>query len=188
MNNNKQCLVLGTGGVGKTLLIKTLTNDKSLVKSKGALPTATLLPPTTHPTVGTNLTDYPLSKGVYITLKECGGVMAPLWLRSLDDADMLIYIVDCSNNTQISAATVLLMDILASGKMNSKPLLLFYNKTDIATGCPLSFNEFKQIMRVKDLVGKYGDSMSVINGSCLTRERLDYIHQWLRKHSSSTIL
>ena len=186
MNNNKQCLVLGTAGVGKTLLIKTLTNDKSLVKSKGALPTATLLPPTIHATVGTNLTDYPLSKGVYITLKECGGVMAPLWLRSLDDADMLIYIVDCSNNTQISAATVLLMDILASGKMNSKPLLLFYNKTDIATGCPLSLNEFKQIMRVKDLVGKYGDSISVINGSCLTRERLDYIHQWLRKHSSST--
>ena len=76
------------------------------------------------------------------------------------------------------------MDILASGKMNNKPLLLFYNKTDIATGCPLSLNEFKQIMRVKDLVG---DSISVMSGSCLTREKLDYIHQWLsRKYSSST--
>ena len=81
---------------------------------------------------------------------------------------------------------LLLMDILASGKMSNKPLV-FYNKTDIATDCPWSLNEFKQIMRVKDLVGKYGDSISVMSGSCLTREKLDYIHQCLsRKYSSST--
>ena len=185
----KLCLVLGLEGVGKTLLLKSLKDGppaKKLQQKQAHHHNHQVIPKSAayQPTVGTNLIDCWLRNGTSITLKECGGLMAPLWQGSMEDADMLIYIVDCSNNTQISAATILLMETLANEDISGKPVLLFFNKTDIADGCPLSLNEFKEITRVGDLVKEYGEEMfSVVSGSCLSGKNLDNIYEWLHQHT-----
>ena len=186
MSSKTQCLVLGPEGVGKTLLIKTLKDGMSQVaKQRGGSGESGVIPKwSTQPTLGTNLIDCKLKSGSWVTLKECGGLMSSLWYSSLDDANMLIYVVDCSNNTQISIATILLMEILADKKMEGKPVLLFYNKTDVAAGCPLNLTEFKELMRINDLVKKYGDSMfTVVSGSGLMGENMQCIYEWLDRHN-----
>ncbi len=172
--------MLGPEGVGKTLLIKTLKDGVSKQEDGSSM-----IPKwSIQSTLGTNLIDIKLKNRSWVTLKECGGLMSPLWSTSLDDANMLIYVVDSSNNTQISIATVLLMEILDNRKMEGKPVLLFYNKTDVAAGCPLSLAVIKELMRVDDLVKKYGDSMfTVISGSGLMGKNIQCIYEWLNTHS-----
>ena len=181
---NKQCLVLGPEGVGKTLLIKNLVGLNDTNQCRQSESVGPLIPTVpTQPTIGTNLIACKISNRKTVTLKECGGRMAPLWHKSLGDADMLIYIVDICNNTQISAATVLLMETLSHHEFDGKPVLLFYNKTDMAAGCPLSLEEFMEAMRVRDLVKKYGkDMFHVISGSCLSHEGLTDVCDWIGKH------
>ena len=171
-----QCLILGPEFVGKTLLIKAIKRLHSGIEETKY---ATLIPQATQPTVGTNMITLPTPQGV-ITLKEYGGSMAPLWPKSLIDADMLIYVVDSSNNTQISAATVLLLETLSYEAVNGKLILLFFNKTDLKG--PLTLDEFINIMRVRDLKMKYNDLFTMMSGSCLKEEGIKEVLEWIQKH------
>ncbi|XP_036198051.1 ADP-ribosylation factor-like protein 16 isoform X3 [Myotis myotis] len=66
------CLLLGAAGAGKSLLVKRLQKLSSQ-DGKGDLGD----PPSTRPTVGTNLTDIVAPRR--ITIRELGGCMGPIW-------------------------------------------------------------------------------------------------------------
>lgn len=78
------CLLLGSTGVGKTLLIKRL--QKLTQRDQ---PADLGEPPVTLPTVGTNLTDLNLKKK-RITVRELGGCMGPIWHSFYADCSSLI--------------------------------------------------------------------------------------------------
>lgn len=194
-----RCLVLGPEGVGKTLLLKKLKalcdqseGQDSARKADGRRGEGSpreensmsslvsgLLP--TIPTVGSNVQEIRLSGGITCLLREYGGRMAPIWSKAYGDTQMVIYVIDASNSTQISAATVLLLEVLSARALEGKPCLLFFNKID----CPfaMSLVETKSIIRVDDIVSHANQVVTVADGSCVTEEGLERVLSWIRDYA-----
>ena len=164
-----RCNVLGPEGSGKTTLVKRL---KCSDEKAGVF--------TTIATVGTYVEEVMLEKKTKCVLREFGGCMAPIWASAYDDCHVIIYVVDASNAAQLSTATVLLMQLLGDKKCVNKPVLLLFNKVDIAWCSP---PEMKQTMRIDDLTKTY--KLSIAESSCKTREGLDRIYNWIAVHSES---
>ncbi len=181
--DNFECLILGPEGVGKTLLLKKLKNHVlSLNKStsNNALTfntdsTAGIIH--TVPTAGTNIERVKLSNSVTCKLRECGQSIAPLWRSYFNDCNMVIYVVDITNSVQISAATMLLLDILTAKELRSKPLLIFLNKCDCEL--KISATELKSIMRIDELMETATQPLKVLEGSCVTEDGLRTVTEWI---------
>lgn len=186
-----ECLILGAEGTGKTLLLKKLVSKSktktSTLSSAGgdALRESTsqcddgiILP--TIPTVGTNIEDLHLAKGISCKLREYGGSMAPLWNSAYNRCSMIIFVVDASNSTQISASTMLLLDVLTAKALEKKPVLIFFNKMDSLFG--MSLVELKSVMRLGDVVRNATQKVRVVQGSCATEDGLDSILEWIMEN------
>lgn len=94
-------LCLGPTGTGKTLLLKKLQNIENVDVTASSVPT-----------VGTNIFTLKIDSEIY-TIREVGGVMSPLWSKYFFGVKKILYVVDASNLCQISAAGVLLYEIVA---------------------------------------------------------------------------
>lgn len=166
-----RCNVIGPEGSGKTTLLKRLRNNN---EKDGVY--------TTIPTVGTYVEEIWLGKKIKCVLREFGGCMAPIWAASYEDCHIIIYVIDVSNSTQLSAATVLLLDVLRDEKCSNKPMLLLFNKIDVAC-CSLA--AMKWMMRIDDLTTEY--KLSVVEGSCKTNEGLKRILDWIVVNGESLV-
>ena len=189
-----ECLILGAEGTGKTLLLKKLvsktsagsrTKASTLPSGGDALIESTsqcdgiILP--TIPTVGTNIEDLNLAKGISCKLREYGGSMAPLWNSAYNRCSMIIFVVDASNSTLISASTMLLLDVLTAKALEKKPVLIFFNKMDSLFG--MSLVELKSVMRLGDVVRNATQKVRVVQGSCATEDGLDSILEWIMENA-----
>lgn len=106
-------LCLGPTGSGKTLLLKKLQNFEQVDETSSSVPT-----------VGTNL--FTIKRGNFsVTVRELGGIMAPLWNKYFNGITKIIYVVDASNLCQISAAGLLLYTILADPLLKSAKVKYF---------------------------------------------------------------
>lgn len=189
--SRSECLILGPEGAGKTLLMKKLEEYAKRKKGSGGATAAgshtsgsqnyvsIASQPINHtvPTVGVNLAHLKLTKEVTCSLRESGGQMAPLWHNGYQDCRMVIYVIDSSNQVQVSASTVLLLDVLSSEALREKPVLVFFNKTDSPLG--LGLVEYKSVMRLEDIVSHATQRVSVVDGSCWTGEGIGVIMEWL---------
>lgn len=177
-----ECLVLGPEGSGKTLLLRKLKEHSGKTQSKeyeaGIVGEETL--EHTMPTVGVNLEHLALSNGNTCTAREIGGQMAPLWENAYAKCTMIIYVVDSSNRAQVSASTVLFLDLLSSDKTREKPILLFFNKIDLPLG--LGLQEYKSVMRLEDILTHATQNIVVISGSGWTGEGIDDVLKWISNH------
>lgn len=183
-----ECLILGPEGVGKTLLLKKLRKSSMLTRSTPSNEVPSLS--NTHltegimhtvPTAGTNIERIQFAKGVVCTLRECGPIIAPLWSSYYSHSNMVVFVVDMTNKTQVSAATMLLLDVLSAKELESKPVLIFFNKTDCEL--KMSITELKSIMRLDDLTSHASQSLTVVEGSCKTEEELGMISKWIMQNS-----
>lgn len=111
-------LCVGPRGSGKTLLLKKLQNFEIVDKTSSSVPT-----------VGMNLFTIRRNNRC-VTVRELGGVMAPLWDKYFDGISKVLYVVDASNLCQISAAGVLLYTILTHPFLQEAkvPYLMFVIK------------------------------------------------------------
>lgn len=107
-------LCLGPTGSGKTLLLKKLQSLSNVDKTTPSVAT-----------VGTNLFDIKFNDGTQISVRELGGLMAPLWKNYFTNVSKVIYVVDASNLCQISAAGVLLYTILVHPQLRLAKVYLF---------------------------------------------------------------
>ena len=187
----RECLILGAEGTGKTLLLKKLVSKTSTTQKKprgGAShgrnlepscengePAGVILP--TIPTVGTNIEEVKLSKGISCKLREYGGSMAPLWNSAYSRCNMIVFVVDASNSTQISASTMLMLDVFSAKALEKKPVLIFFNKMDAQFG--MSLVELKSVMRLGDVIESARQRIQVVQGSCATGDGLDSILEWI---------
>lgn len=111
-------LCLGPAGSGKTLLLKKLQHLNNVDNTTPCVAT-----------VGTNIFVIKNENGRQTTIRELGGVMAPLWSKYFANINKIIYVVDASNLCQISAASVLLYTILADPNLkNAKVILSLYTQ------------------------------------------------------------
>lgn len=193
-----EILVIGCAGTGKSLLLKKLKcwNKTSITKKNASQangqidldgsieedPAAGLYErnvdvPATKPTIGTNVCNVNLSKQPRdIVLKEIGGSMAPLWKSSYKDASKVIYFVDVSNSTQISASTSLLYEVLDSEELRDAPILLVLNKID--KHCPIGLYEMKYLMGLDEIL-QQRDGISVVESSIKHETGIADIVQWI---------
>lgn len=191
------CLILGPEGSGKTLLLRKLQehskkkktpkgrqeDDKGIREEEKEValledPVSVAIEDTnqTIPTVGTNVEHLKFSKGK-CTLKEYGGQMAPVWRDAYGDASMVIYTIDSSNQIQVSVSTILLLDLLSSQALQGKPILIFFNKTDLPMG--LGLVQYKSVMRLDDIVEHATQKLKIVEGSCWSGTGVDYISDWI---------
>ena len=196
-----RCLVLGPEGSGKTLLLKKLkllcsqpperrTNsaagegkaaETSGAESNSDTLFSGVLP--TIPTVGSNVQEIKLGGGVTCMLRECGGQMAPIWSKAYAATHMVIYVIDASNSTQVAPATILLLEVLSAESLRGKPCLLLFNKLDCPSG--LSLVELKSVIRVDDIMSSASQTVSVVDGSCVTEVGLREVLDWLLRGAKS---
>ena len=171
------CLLLGCSGVGKTLLLKRLNacSNRGSYSEVGEAPS-------TIPTVGTNLVNMVTSnKKQEITIRELGGVMAPIWQNYYKDCDALMFMVDLSNPLQVSAACIQLLDVLTHARLQATPILLILNKTDVPSAMPRA--ELEQIIRLQDILDNAKQKVTVRETSAREGHGLHDIAKWIQLHA-----
>ncbi|XP_065650434.1 ADP-ribosylation factor-like protein 16 [Hydra vulgaris] len=161
-------LVLGSEGTGKSLLLKrlkALSMDPDVVFDDI---------PSTIQTVGSNLVKIHINKQDY-ELREVGGVMSPIWKNYYSSACGVIFVIDVSNQFQLSATCILLLSVLSEELLKNKPFLILLNKIDMEL--TFSLVEIEKILRIKE-IKKYAN-VSVIECSCVKNVGLRDIEKWL---------
>ncbi|XP_053084398.1 ADP-ribosylation factor-like protein 16 isoform X3 [Pangasianodon hypophthalmus] len=165
------CLLLGATGVGKTLLLKRL--QKLCQRSE---PADLGEPPSTLPTVGTNLTDLTLRKR-RVTVRELGGCMGPIWPSYFRDCTSVIFMVDSANITQISSSCIQLLGVLSAEPLRSASVLVLFNKRDLP--CTMSLEEMKSLFRMDDIIASAPQSITVLELSARSGKGLQEVLNWL---------
>ncbi|XP_062422097.1 ADP-ribosylation factor-like protein 16 isoform X2 [Pungitius pungitius] len=145
MSTRDICLLLGATSVGKTLLLKRL--QKLGLHGLGELGE----PPSTLPTVGTNLTDLTLKKKKFI--------------------------VDSANTTQISSSCIQLLSVLSAEPLHSVSVLILFNKRDMP--CIMSLVEIKSLFRMDDIIASATQPITILEVSASTGQGLQEVLSWL---------
>ncbi|KAF4012798.1 hypothetical protein G4228_003924 [Cervus hanglu yarkandensis] len=152
------CLLLGATGVGKTLLVKRLQ---------------TILP---RWAVGTNLTDIVAQKK--ITIRELGGCMGPIWSSYYGNCHSLLFMVDASNPTQLSASCVQLLGLLSAEELAEASVLILFNKIDLP--CYMTIEEMKSLIRLPDLIACAKQNITTVEISARKGTGLSDVLRWLQ--------
>lgn len=171
MSKNDICLLLGATGVGKTLLLKRL--QRLSVHSLDELGP----PPSTLPTVGTNLIDIPLKRGKKVTLRELGGCMGPIWPSYYSDASSVIFVVDSCNTSQISSSCIQLLSVLAAESLHGVSVLLIFNKRDLP--CVMNLTEIKSLFRLEDIIVSATQPITTLELSASSGQGIQEVLTWL---------
>ncbi|XP_029293521.1 ADP-ribosylation factor-like protein 16 isoform X1 [Cottoperca gobio] len=170
MSSNDICLLIGATGVGKTLLLKRL--QKLSLHGLGELGE----PPSTLPTVGTNLTDLKLKKKK-VTLRELGGCMGPIWPSYFKDCSSVIFMVDSANIAQISSSCIQLLSVLSADPLHSASVLILFNKRDMP--CTMSLIEIQSLFRMDDIIASATQPITTLELSARSGEGLQEVLSWL---------
>ncbi|XP_013414884.1 ADP-ribosylation factor-like protein 16 [Lingula anatina] len=176
----RMTLVLGASGVGKTLLLKRLSS----CSSKGTY-TDLEEPPSTIPTVGTNLVNISMGRKHDITLREMGGCMGPIWKNYFKECSALIFVVDVSNRMQVSASCIQLLEALTNGDVQFVPVLLILNKIDMPN--PMTRTELDTTFQLKSILGAAKQDISIIEASAKDGQGLEEIVKWLQQHCKEIV-
>ncbi|OWK13996.1 hypothetical protein Celaphus_00001516 [Cervus elaphus hippelaphus] len=176
------CLLLGATGVGKTLLVKRLQTilprwALSSRDGKGDLGD----PPLTRPTVGTNLTDIVAQKK--ITIRELGGCMGPIWSSYYGNCHSLLFMVDASNPTQLSASCVQLLGLLSAEELAEASVLILFNKMYVSESdlpCYMTIEEMKSLIRLPDLIACAKQNITTVEISARKGTGLSDVLRWLQ--------
>ncbi|XP_037647097.1 ADP-ribosylation factor-like protein 16 [Sebastes umbrosus] len=170
MSRNDICLLLGATGVGKTLLLKRL--QKLSLHGLGELGE----PPSTLPTVGTNLTDLTL-KRKKVTVRELGGCMGPIWPSYFKDCFSVIFMVDSANIAQISSSCIQLLSVLSAEPLHSASVLILFNKRDMP--CTMSLIEIRSLFRMDDIIASATQPITTLELSARSGQGLREVLSWL---------
>ncbi|BES93681.1 unnamed protein product [Nesidiocoris tenuis] len=160
-------LCVGPPGSGKTLLLKTLTDQTAVDNTT-----------TSGPTTGMSLKKIVPCQGAKpIIICELGGGMAPLWHHYYEGMQKIMFVVDASNLCQISAAGVLLYSLLAEPCLQSAKVLLVLSKMDASYR--QMRNEALLMLQMKKLQEQARQEITIIQASSDSNEGIDEIMDWL---------
>ncbi|KAM4717653.1 ADP-ribosylation factor-like protein 16 isoform 3-T3 [Anableps anableps] len=133
-------------------------------------------PPSTLPTVGTNLTDLTLKKKK-VTVREIGGCMGPIWPSYFQDCFSVIFMVDSANIVQISSSCIQLLSVLSAEPLRSASVLILFNKRDMP--CIKSLTEIKSLFRMDDIIASAPQPITTLEASARSGQGLREVLSWL---------
>uniref|UniRef100_H0XP11 ADP-ribosylation factor-like protein 11 n=2 Tax=Otolemur garnettii TaxID=30611 RepID=H0XP11_OTOGA len=119
-----QVVMLGLDSAGKTTL---------LYKLKGHLLVETL------PTIGFNVEPLEAPGHVLLTFWDVGGQtqLRASWKDYLEGADILVYVLDSTDEARLPEAVAELMEVLSDPHMAGVPFLVLANKQEAPNALPL---------------------------------------------------
>ncbi|XP_042525923.1 ADP-ribosylation factor-like protein 16 isoform X2 [Dipodomys spectabilis] len=162
------CLLLGAAGVGKTLLVKRL-QKLSCQGGQGDLGE----PPPTRPTVGTDLTDIVAQRR--ITIRELGGCMSPIWSSYYGTCRSLMFMIDASNPTQLSASCMHLLGLLSAEQLS-----------EVDQPCYMSLEEIKSLIRLPDIIACAKQNITTAEISAKKGTGLTGVLHWLQEQQRTS--
>jgi signal recognition particle receptor subunit beta len=113
-------------------------------------------------------------------VREIGGVMLQLWPQYYHDCGMLLYVIDASQTTQVSAACVELYHTLEHEALSAVPVLIFLNKMDLPSS--LDRGTIDLLFRLPELMRSASQPITVVEGSAVTGAGLDEVLSWVCEH------
>uniref|UniRef100_A0AAV2KDZ3 ADP-ribosylation factor-like protein 16 n=1 Tax=Knipowitschia caucasica TaxID=637954 RepID=A0AAV2KDZ3_KNICA len=124
-------------------------------------------PPSTLPTVGTNLIEINLKRRKKVTLRELGGCMSPIWPSYYSEA----------SSVMISSSCIQLLSLLAAEPLQGVSVLLIFNKRDMP--CLMGFIEMKSLFRLEEIIEFATQSITTLELSASTGQGLQDVVGWL---------
>lgn len=111
-------MLLGLDNAGKTTILKMMAAETDIEQVK--------------PTLGFNVKAVQ-SSGFTLNVWDIGGQkkIRPYWKHYYEDTDVLIYVIDSSDEPRLEEAGVELNSLLAEEKLAGVPLLIYANKQDL---------------------------------------------------------
>lgn len=182
-------LCVGAEGGGKTLLLhRLLTDHKSALNPSHVSSNATSSNNTTTinntvPTTGVNITRLQKHSGdknkpnPELTVRELGGSMAELWSSYYRGVRRLLYVVDAANVSQLAAATLLLMPLLAHPHTQKAQVALVLTKMD--RPLPRDTKEVLAVLRLEDLQQYCRQTIKVFEVSAVSGKGLKALTRWM---------
>ncbi|XP_011602336.1 ADP-ribosylation factor-like protein 16 isoform X2 [Takifugu rubripes] len=134
-------------------------------------------PPSTLPTVGTNLTDLTLKKKKKVTVRELGGCMGPIWPSYFEECSSVIFMVDSGNIAQVSSSCIQLLTVLSAELLHTVSVLILFNKSDMP--CPMSLVEMKSLIRMEEIIASAPQPITVLEVSAHSGQGLKEVLDWL---------
>ncbi|XP_075889217.1 ADP-ribosylation factor-like protein 16 isoform X1 [Nelusetta ayraudi] len=134
-------------------------------------------PPSTLPTVGTNLIDLTLKRKKKVTLRELGGCMGPIWPSYFKDCSSVIFVVDSVNIAQIASSCIQLLMVLSAEALHGVSILILFNKRDMP--CTMSLTEIKSLFRMDDIIASATQPTTILEVSALSGQGLREVLSWL---------
>ncbi|XP_077980346.1 ADP-ribosylation factor-like protein 16 [Glandiceps talaboti] len=169
------CLLVGTTGVGKTLLLKRL----QYCSNKGSFSEVNEAP-ATIPTVGTNLVNVNVGKKNEVTIRELGGCMGPIWHNYYKDCTLLMFMLDISNPCQVASSCVQLLTVLSHEQLQDVPVLVLLNKMD--SPCAVNRVELDSLIRMKEIIACAKQTISVLEISARGGQGLHELVKWINSN------
>eukprot|EP00753_Platysulcus_tardus_P007266 PLAT15009.1.p1 GENE.PLAT15009.1~~PLAT15009.1.p1 ORF type:complete len:196 (+),score=64.60 PLAT15009.1:55-588(+) len=160
-------LVLGCQATGKTLLVKQLLHlVDPLVKVSFD----------TSPTTGVEVDTISHAKQRFV-LREVGSPMLRMWKSFYRKATAVLFLLDLSNPTQISASAIELMNLLSAEALAGKPVLLLLNKVDMPV--TMATEEVEALLRLKELQATATQRLDVMVISATLMTGCEEVLDWV---------
>lgn len=168
----EEILIIGGENSGKTLFIKRLIGLTSSILSD--LKT-NYVNETTLPTIGVEITNIELNNKSY-NIREIGSTLLLQWNAFIPDCHYLIYVIDCSDYSNVITSQIQIYEILTSNQLNKKPFLLALNKMDLVDDVSLSIiHNFLDFPKLKT---EY--NIDVISGSSIDTTLCNALFDWIK--------
>eukprot|EP00794_Sanderia_malayensis_P005738 gene5738-6441_t len=156
-------LLLGLDNAGKTTILKALASeDISHIT----------------PTQGFNIKSVQ-SSNIRLNVWDIGGQrrIRPYWKNYFDNTDVLIYVIDSSDQGRFDETGYELGELLDEPKLAGVPVLIFANKQDLISAAkPPQIVDGLSLTSIKDR------AWQIQPCSATTKEGLDHGLDWIRKN------
>ena len=188
-------LIIGTSGVGKTMLMRQL--KRKLVCRGGADASGpkgdddeAVIRTDTIATVGFETTTVTMPRGVAgggrrseaVTLREVGSPMMLMWSKYYAAATTIVYVVDGADASRVAPSWVELLRLL--GELRKAPadaapaVAVLVNKTDLCSGAD-AVAAVRATMRLDELAPACAPRpLAIFEGSSVTGSGVDELLDW----------
>ena len=171
MVGDRECLVLGVEGAGKTLLLRRLWELSSGTLSE-------IVNDSTAPTVGQDVIGIRGRNGMSVNVREIGGRMGSAWMSYTDLSDSVVFMVDISDAGVLAASAVLMQELLLHISVSHKRVLLVLNKRELIDD--MHFTIAFNLMRITDISALYPElKVECITGSLYDLQFVNTIYLWI---------
>ncbi|XP_027626533.1 ADP-ribosylation factor-like protein 16 isoform X2 [Tupaia chinensis] len=104
--------------------------------------------------------------------------MGPIWSSYYGNCRALLFVMDASNPTQLSASCVQLLGLLSAEQLTGASVLILFNKIDLP--CYMTLEEMKSLVRLPDIITCAQQNITTAEISAREGTGLAKVLHWLQ--------